>query len=92
VLEGGFRQSPQGISAMQSINVFAVTPVFMTALFGTEDAPSIHGATGKPAWSGDALDRHVNPGGIVWLIGLPPRIVFRGYRLPAEPEFIGLLG
>ena len=27
--------SAQGIAAMQSINVLAVTPVFMTALFGT---------------------------------------------------------
>jgi uncharacterized membrane protein len=26
---------PQGIAAMQSINVMAVTPAFMTALFGT---------------------------------------------------------
>ena len=26
---------PQGIAAMQSINVYAVTPVFMMALFGT---------------------------------------------------------
>ena len=26
---------PQGIAAMNSINVFAVTPLFMTALFGT---------------------------------------------------------
>ena len=29
---------PQGIAAMQSINVVAVTPVFMTALFGTAAA------------------------------------------------------
>lgn len=27
--------APLGIAAMQSINVFAVTPMFMTALFGT---------------------------------------------------------
>jgi uncharacterized membrane protein len=27
--------APQGIAAMQSINVVAVTPLFMTALFGT---------------------------------------------------------
>ena len=27
--------APQGIAAMNSINVVAVTPVFMTALFGT---------------------------------------------------------
>jgi len=33
----GLRRLPatQGIAAMQSINVLAVTPVFMTALFGT---------------------------------------------------------
>jgi len=30
--------APQGIVAMQSINVFAVTPLFMTALFGTAAA------------------------------------------------------
>ena len=30
--------TPQGIAAMNSINVFAVTPVFMTALFGTAAA------------------------------------------------------
>ena len=30
--------APQGIAAMQSINVVAVTPVFMTALFGTAAA------------------------------------------------------
>ena len=28
----------QGIAAMQSINVLAVTPIFMTALFGTAAA------------------------------------------------------
>ena len=28
-------QPPRGVEAMQSINVMAVTPVFMTALFGT---------------------------------------------------------
>jgi uncharacterized membrane protein len=30
--------APQGIAAMRSINVFAVTPLFMTALFGTAAA------------------------------------------------------
>ena len=30
--------APQGIAAMQSINVVAVTPLFMTALFGTAAA------------------------------------------------------
>jgi uncharacterized membrane protein len=30
--------APQGIAAMNSINVFAVTPAFMTALFGTAAA------------------------------------------------------
>jgi uncharacterized membrane protein len=32
------RQPAQGIAAMQSINLVAVTPAFMTALFGTATA------------------------------------------------------
>ncbi len=34
----------QGIAAMQSINVVAVTPVFMTALFGTAAACVVVGS------------------------------------------------
>jgi hypothetical protein len=45
-------QSAQGIAAMQSINLMAVTPAFMAALFGTAVAssPSAPGrwSTGTP--------------------------------------------
>ena len=37
--------APQGIAAMQSINELAVTPLFMTALFGTAAA-----CVGVAAW------------------------------------------
>lgn len=37
--------APQGIAAMQSINVVAVTPLFMTALFGTAAACLLLGLT-----------------------------------------------
>ena len=40
-----------GIAAMQSINTLAVTPVFMTALFGTALA-----CLGLAAWAGIASD------------------------------------
>src|SRR5688572_10110535 len=40
----------QGMAAMQSINVFAVTPVFMTALFGTAAACLIVAVSTLFAW------------------------------------------
>ena len=40
----------QGIAAMQSINVFAVTPVFMTALFGTAAACLLLAVSTLLAW------------------------------------------
>jgi uncharacterized membrane protein len=44
--------SDQGIAAMQSINRLAVTPVFMTALFGTALA-----CVGLAAWAVVSFDR-----------------------------------
>jgi uncharacterized membrane protein len=41
---------PQGIAAMQSINVLAVTPVFMTALFGTAAACLLLGGSALFVW------------------------------------------
>ena len=43
--------APQGIAAMQSINVLAVTPVFMTALFGTAA-----GCFGLVVWAAISAD------------------------------------
>ena len=42
--------APQGIAAMQSINVLAVTPVFMTALFGTAAACLVLAVSALSAW------------------------------------------
>jgi uncharacterized membrane protein len=42
----------QGIAAMQSINVLAVTPVFMTALFGTAAACIAVGVWALADWHG----------------------------------------
>jgi uncharacterized membrane protein len=58
----------QGIAAMQSINVLAVTPVFMTALFGTAVACLGLGAWATISWGGgpSAL---VLAGGALYLVG-----------------------
>ena len=42
--------APQGIAAMQSINVLAVTPWFMTALFGTGAACLLLAVSTVLAW------------------------------------------
>ena len=58
----------QGIAAMQSINILAVTPVFMTALFGTGAA--CLGLVGWAAisWGGLAAALMV-AGGVLYLVG-----------------------
>jgi uncharacterized membrane protein len=57
-----------GIAAMQSINILAVTPVFMTALFGTAAA-----FLGLVVWavisSGEGLSALVLAGGALYLLG-----------------------
>jgi uncharacterized membrane protein len=63
------RLTPErGIAAMQSINVLAVTPVFMTALFGTALA-----CLGLAAWavisSGGRTTALVLVGGALYLVG-----------------------
>jgi uncharacterized membrane protein len=58
----------QGIAAMQSTNVLAVTPVFMTALFGTAVA-----CVGLAAWAaiswGEGPSALVFAGGTLYLVG-----------------------
>ena len=57
-----------GIAAMQSINVLAVTPVFMTALFGTAAA-----CLGLIAWAafswGEQPTALVLAGGVLYIVG-----------------------
>jgi uncharacterized membrane protein len=60
--------APQGIAAMQSINVLAVTPMFMTALFGTAAA-----CLGLAIWAAVSWDVDGAPwalgGGALYLAG-----------------------
>jgi uncharacterized membrane protein len=64
------RRLPQahGIAAMQSINVLAVTPVFMTALFGTAAA-----CLGLVVWAviswGEQPAALVLAGGALYIVG-----------------------
>jgi uncharacterized membrane protein len=58
----------QGIAAMQSINILAVTPALMTALFGTAAA-----CLGLLAWAviswGERLAALVLAGGALYIVG-----------------------
>jgi uncharacterized membrane protein len=58
----------EGTSAMQSINILAVTPVFMTALFGTAAA-----CLGLIVWAmiswGEEPSALVLAGGVLYLVG-----------------------
>jgi uncharacterized membrane protein len=58
----------EGIAAMQSINILAVTPVFMTALFGTAAA-----CLGLIAWAvtswGEGPSALVLAGGALYFLG-----------------------
>ena len=60
--------SAEGIPAMQSINELAVTPAFMTALFGT--AAACLGLVGWVVVSwGDRSAAFVLAGGVLYLVG-----------------------
>jgi uncharacterized membrane protein len=60
--------APQGIAAMQSVNVVAVTPLFMTALFGVAVMCSL-----LAVWSGLVWDEsravYLLIGSLLYLIG-----------------------
>ena len=58
----------QGVAAMQSINITAITPLFMTALFGTAVV-----CLGLAAWAAISLGEpgapYVGAGGLLFLAG-----------------------
>jgi uncharacterized membrane protein len=58
----------QGIAAMQSINVMAVTPVFMTALFGTAAACLVVAAGAVNEWRG-VTSIYMLAGSLSYVIG-----------------------
>jgi uncharacterized membrane protein len=58
----------EGIAAMQSINILAVTPVFMTALFGTAVASLALAVWAVISW-GERYAALVLAGGVLYLVG-----------------------
>ena len=69
----------QGIAAMQSINVTAVTPVFMLALFGTAVACVVLIVWALVDWH-DAFGPYLVGGSLLYLIG--PVGVTMAYNVP----------
>jgi uncharacterized membrane protein len=61
-------QPAQGIAAMQSINLVAVTPAFMAALFGTAAAAVAVAVWALVDWDG-AYGSYLLTGGAIYLIG-----------------------
>ena len=58
----------QGIAAMQSINVAAITPVFMGALFGTAALCAVLAVVALSMW-GEPGAAWVLVGGLLYLVG-----------------------
>ena len=69
----------QGIAAMQSINVEAVTTAFMAALFGTAAICLVLTVTAVFTWS-DPYAPYLLAGGLVYLIGTIMLTI--GYHVP----------
>lgn len=64
----GLVPPPQGISAMQTINVTVINPLFMTALFGTAVACIAVGIASVVAWD-QPYALHLLGGSLLYLIG-----------------------
>ena len=58
----------QGIAAMQSINIMAVTPAFMTALFGTAAACVAVVVVALSSW-GEPGAAYLLGGGVLYIVG-----------------------
>ena len=76
-----FRRLPasQGIAAMQSINVTAVTPVFMFALFGTALGCAAVAVSAIVTWTSPA-STYMLVGAVVYLVGVI--VLTAAYHVP----------
>ncbi|ESW65940.1 DUF1772 domain-containing protein [Mesorhizobium sp. C277A] len=70
---------PQGIAAMNSINITVITPTFMTALFGTGVLCLVLIAAALMGWSQSGL-YWLLAGAVIYLIGNP--IVTMVFNVP----------
>jgi uncharacterized membrane protein len=69
----------QGIAAMNSINVMAPTPVFMTALFGSAVACVVLGVWALVDWN-DSYGPYLLSGSALYVVGVPGVTMF--YNVP----------
>jgi uncharacterized membrane protein len=87
VMKGLHRLPPSGgIAAMQSINVAAPTPWFMTALFGTGA-----GCAAVAGWAGFHLDEpgagYQLAGGLLYLVAI---VLTAAYHVPRNDQLAAL--
>lgn len=69
VMKGlGRLPTEQGVAAMQSINVAAISPVFMASLFGTAAVCGVLAASGLLAWE-ERYAPYLLVGGVLYLLG-----------------------
>jgi uncharacterized membrane protein len=88
VMAGLDRLPPaQGIAAMQSINITAVRPAFMTLLFGTAALCLAVGVAGFMSW-GDRRSTLLLVGALVYLLGCIA--LTGGYHVPLNDSLATL--
>jgi uncharacterized membrane protein len=61
--------APQGIAAMQSINIAAITPLFIAALFGTAAICALLIIYALPLWRRPGVS-YLLLGGLLYLVGV----------------------
>jgi uncharacterized membrane protein len=69
----------QGIAAMQSINIMAPTPVYMTALFGSAALCVVIAIWGLADWD-DSFGPYLVAGSVLYLVGTAGLTI--GYHVP----------
>jgi len=79
--------APQGIAAMQSINVAAINPWFMTALFGTAGACVATMVAALADW-GESYAPYLLVAGVLYLIGAIGVTI--AYHVPRNEELAKL--
>jgi uncharacterized membrane protein len=88
VMEGlGRLPAAQGAAAMQSINVVAVTPAFMTAVFGSALACVVVALWGLADWDG-SYGPWLVAGSVLYLAGVVG--VTMGYNVPRNNALAAL--
>lgn len=79
--------TPQAVSAMQSINITAVRPPFMLALFGTAGVCLVLTVRGATGW-GDRRALLLMAGGALYLVGAI--VLTAGYHVPLNDKLAKL--